>query len=49
MMGNTGSKNWFLVFKDIKDLHDKAYHCIDEAITLEEREKPIEVTHNKLV
>lgn len=43
MMGNAESVNWYNVFKEIKTKYDKAHHSIDEAITLEEQEKPREV------
>lgn len=43
MMGNGESVAWTAVYNDIKTKHDTAYHSIDEAIKLEEQERPHEV------
>ncbi|XP_018331959.1 protein spartin [Agrilus planipennis] len=42
-MGNSSSSSeWIETFNTIKASHDKAYHIIEEAISLEEQEKPNE-------
>lgn len=46
-MGNsvsTEDQQWKRTFEEIKDAHDLAYSMIESAITLEEQEKPLEVT-----
>lgn len=35
---------WFKVYGEIKKYHDEAFRAIDQAITLEEQEKPREVS-----
>lgn len=42
-MGNSSSSNWSGTYEAIKHAHDEAYHSIEEAITLEERERPHDV------
>lgn len=34
---------WSNTYANLKRIHDIAYKIIDEAITLEEKEKPLEV------
>lgn len=43
-MGN-GSSVWEQTYKEIECKHNLAFRTIEEAITLEEREKPSEVTN----
>lgn len=44
-MGNTSSQaKWTHTFLQIKSKHDLAFIAIEEAITLEERERPLEVS-----
>lgn len=43
-MGNSESTSpWEAEYETIKQNHDSAYSCIDNAISLEEQEKPEEV------
>lgn len=47
-MGNAASSEsiaWSRVYEEIKNTHDYAYKLIDEAISLEEHEKPREVSN----
>lgn len=47
-MGNTVSSEslaWSRVYEEIKNTHDYAYKLIDEAISLEEHEKPRDVSN----
>lgn len=37
--------SWPKTFSEIKKCHDEAFHAIDEAISLEEHEKPKEVSY----
>lgn len=46
-MGNQVSvveEQWMRTFEEIKNAHDRAYGFIDSAISLEEQEKPMEVS-----
>lgn len=44
-MGNSASSSpWAAEYETIKLNHDAAYGCIDRAITLEEEERPQEVS-----
>lgn len=45
MMGNKHSGSWTAVFNEIKTKHDAAYHSIDDAIKLEEDERPSDVSN----
>lgn len=44
-MGNTSSRDseWSITYSNIESRHNEAYKLIDEAISLEELEKPLEV------
>lgn len=44
MDSKNSSENWTRTFNEIKDKHDRAFKAIDQAISLEEHEKPNEVS-----
>lgn len=43
MEAKSDASEWSNTYDNIKNIHDVAYKCIENAITLEEREKPLEV------
>lgn len=49
-MGNVSNSDrlWAKTYDEIKNKHDEAFVAIEQAITLEEREKPNEVGTNYL-
>lgn len=53
MFSNTSNKkptySWEKTYHFIKNKHDEAFKAIDQAISLEEREKPKEVSIFKII
>lgn len=43
---NNSKYSWLKAYDEIKKCHDQAFHAIDQAISLEEHEKPTEVSTN---
>lgn len=49
MWSKKSKYSWPKAYGEIKNYHDEAFRAIDQAITLEEREKPKEVSKNRYV